>query len=171
MTTERLRPPPQEPANVQIDVIVRSARWQIEPGAENTVKKAIRAAAIAVSTPAAELAIVLGDDSAIRALNRKWRGQNAPTNVLAFPAAAAPGKAPAASPYIGDIVIAYQTTAREAAAEGKPLSMDFCISWVTTTTATARRGPWSGWNAASSSASRSRILMPRAARNPELRHA
>src|SRR5204862_1172290 len=50
-------------------------------------------------------------------LNRDWRGKNAPTNVLSFPAA--PGKARSASPYIGDIVIAYQTVAREAAAEGK----------------------------------------------------
>jgi probable rRNA maturation factor len=78
------------------------------------------AAANAVSTPAAELAIVLCDDSAIRALNRKWRGQNAPTNVLSFPAAAL-RRMPPAPPYIGDIVIAYQTTANEAVAEGKPL--------------------------------------------------
>jgi probable rRNA maturation factor len=67
---------------------------------------------------------VLCDDSAIRALNRKWRGQNAPTNVLSF-SAAAPGEKPPGTPYnktphIGDIVIAYETVAREAAAEGKP---------------------------------------------------
>jgi probable rRNA maturation factor len=91
------------------------------------VKKAISAAAKAASTSGAELAIVLADDSTIRALNRQWRGKNAPTNVLSFPAASLPlppagqgrGKRRAASPYIGDIVIAYQTTAREAAAEGK----------------------------------------------------
>ena len=105
----------------KIEVLVRSTCWRTEPGAENTVKKAIRAAAKAVSTPPAELAIVLGDDSAIRALNRKWRGQNAPTNVLSFPAAASSKGLPA-SPYIGDIVIAYQTTAREAVAEGKPFN-------------------------------------------------
>ena len=34
----------------------------------------------------AELAIVLTDDSAIRALNRDWRGIDKPTNVLSFPA-------------------------------------------------------------------------------------
>jgi probable rRNA maturation factor len=62
---------------------------------------------------------VLSDDSAIRALNRDWRGKNAPTNVLSF-RARPPGKSPLPSPYIGDIVIAYQTTAREAVAEGKP---------------------------------------------------
>jgi probable rRNA maturation factor len=83
------------------------------------------AAAKAVSTPPAELAIVLGDDSGIQALNREWRGKNAPTNVLSFPAAhpgVRLGKTRPASPYLGDIVIAYQTVAREAAAEGKPFN-------------------------------------------------
>ena len=115
----RTKNPPQ--IDVQIDVIVRSARWRKRPTAKTIVKKAVLAAAEAVSTRPIELAIVLSDDSAIRALNRNWRGKNAPTNVLSFPAAA-PGKARAASPYVGDIVIAYQTTAREAAAEGKPFN-------------------------------------------------
>lgn len=108
---------------MQIEVIVRSARWRKRPTAKNIVKKAVLAAALAVSTRPAELAIVLSDDSAIQALNRDWRGKNAPTNVLSFPAAPpkkAPGKARPASPYIGDIVIAYQTVAREAVAEHKP---------------------------------------------------
>jgi probable rRNA maturation factor len=105
--------------NAKIDVIIRSAGWRKQPQAGKIVKKAIRAAAKAVSIPRCELAIVLSDDSAVRALNRRWRGQNAPTNVLSFPAAA-PGKRGRPSPYIGDIVIAYQTTAREAVAEGKP---------------------------------------------------
>jgi probable rRNA maturation factor len=104
---------------VQIEVVVRSARWRKQSKAQTIVKTAILAAAKAVSTPSAELAIVLDDDSAIRALNRQWRGQNAPTNVLSFPAAA-PGNRRSASPYIGDIVIAFQTTAREAVADGKP---------------------------------------------------
>ena len=104
---------------MQIEVIVRSARWRKRSTAGTTVKKAVLAAAKAVSTGPAELAIVLSDDSALRTLNRDWRGKNAPTNVLSFPAATA-GKDRSASPYIGDIVIAYQTTAREAVAEGKP---------------------------------------------------
>jgi probable rRNA maturation factor len=110
---------------IQIEVIVRSARWRKRPTARAIVRKAVREAAKAVSTPRAELAIVLSDDSAIRALNRDWRGKNTPTNVLSFPAAprgGPVGKRGAASPYIGDIVIAYQTTAREAAAEGKPFN-------------------------------------------------
>jgi probable rRNA maturation factor len=108
-------------AAAQIDVIVRSARWRRRPTAKTIVKRAVLAAAEAVSTPPTELAIVLSDDSAIQTLNRDWRGKNAPTNVLSFPAAAA-GKSRSAPPYIGDIVIAYQTVAREAVAEGKPFN-------------------------------------------------
>jgi probable rRNA maturation factor len=106
---------------VQIEVIVRSARWRKRPAAKTIVKKAVLAAAHAVSTPRTELAIVLSDDSAIQTLNRDWRGKNAPTNVLSFPAAT-PGKTGSAAPYIGDVIIAYQTVAREAAAEGKPFN-------------------------------------------------
>jgi probable rRNA maturation factor len=106
---------------VEIDVIVRSARWRKRPTAKNIVKRAVLAAVEAISTPSTELAIVLTDDSAIQTLNRDWRGKNAPTNVLSFPAAA-PGKSPSAPPYIGDIIIAYQTVAREAVAEGKPFN-------------------------------------------------
>ena len=66
---------------------------------------------------------MLTDDSAIRALNRDWRGHDKPTNVLSFPAkqprSRRTGAAVPAS--LGDIVIAYETTAREASAEGKPL--------------------------------------------------
>jgi probable rRNA maturation factor len=107
-------------SSLLIEVLVRSRHWRNRPDAAATIRKAVRTAAKAASTPRAELAIVLSDDSAIRALNRDWRGKNAPTDVLSFPAAAPPGKRPRASPYIGDVVIAYQTTARDAAAEGKP---------------------------------------------------
>ncbi len=58
---------------------------------------------------------MLTDDSAIRVLNRKWRGIDAPTNVLSFPAEI-PAGAPA---LLGDIVLAYETVAREARRDGK----------------------------------------------------
>ena len=122
---------------VRIEIVVRSTLWGKCRTAQSVVRKAVLAAAKAVSTPGAELAIVLGNDSAIKALNRDWRGKNTATNVLSFPAvpvgsAQAAGKSGKKTsqktsdksgppiPYIGDIVIAYQTTAREAAAEGKP---------------------------------------------------
>ena len=104
---------------VKLEVVVRSALWQKRRGAKSIVKKAVRTAAKAASTDPAELAIVLTNDSTIQALNRDWRGKDQPTNVLSFPAAPRSKSRPP-SPYLGDIVIAYQTTAREAVAEGKP---------------------------------------------------
>ncbi len=103
----------------RIDVIVQSPRWKAQPRAATFVRKAVAAAAKAVSTPHAELAIVLTDDSAIRALNREWRKLDAPTNVLSFPAKVT--RASRDLPrHLGDIVIAYETTAREATVERKP---------------------------------------------------
>jgi probable rRNA maturation factor len=109
--------------SLSVDVLVRSAKWKATPQAAAIVRKAVRSAAIAASTPRAELAIVLTDDSAIQALNRDWRGQDKPTNVLSFPAAKSPRRRkgdPAEGP-LGGIVIARETVAREARSERKPL--------------------------------------------------
>ena len=62
---------------------------------------------------------MLTDDSAIRVLNRDWRGVDAATNVLSFPAHSAAG---GDRPLLGDIVLAYETIAREARREGKPFA-------------------------------------------------
>jgi probable rRNA maturation factor len=107
--------------NLLIEIIVQSARWKQQPKAAHIVRKSISAAAIATSTPRAELAIVLTNDSAIRALNRDWCGLDAPTNVLSFPAAKKILSL-AGPPLLGDVVIAYQTVAREARDEAKPFA-------------------------------------------------
>jgi probable rRNA maturation factor len=114
-----LRKRRREKVNPYIDVIIRSQRWKAQPRAAASVRRALAAATQAVSTPHAELAIVLTDDSAIRALNRQWRKRDEPTNVLSFPAKIA--RAARNLPqHLGDIVIAYETMAREAAAQHKP---------------------------------------------------
>jgi probable rRNA maturation factor len=112
MTPRRVRAP-TAPA---IDIIVESPMWKKQRGTKSAVRQAIAAAAGAVPERTGELAVVLTDDAAIRALNRTWRGKDEATNVLSFPAQSPPGT-PA---LLGDIVIAYETTAREALAEGKP---------------------------------------------------
>ena len=104
-------------AALTVDVVVNSALWQAEPKARAIVRRSVMEAAAAVSTTAGELAIVLTDDSAVRKLNREWRNKDAATNVLSFPVPAGAGGAM----LLGDIVIAYETTAREAQAGGKPL--------------------------------------------------
>jgi probable rRNA maturation factor len=103
---------------VKIDVVVESGLWKRDDGVKSAARRAITKAADVLSTPRSELAIVLTDDSTIRLLNRDWRGVDAPTNVLSFPA----GRAGGAPPFIGDIILAYETIATEAAAEDKPLA-------------------------------------------------
>jgi probable rRNA maturation factor len=109
------------PAALAIDVIVASERWREPEKAEAIVRRAVTAAAAAtLSTTAAELAIVLSDDSAIRMLNRDWRGVDASTNVLSFPTAKTGGRH--SGRHLGDVVLAFETIAREARGERKPLA-------------------------------------------------
>lgn len=62
------------------------------------------------------LTLLLTDDGSVRALNAQFRGQDKPTNVLSFPAPPNPEQ------HLGDVALAYETCAREAAEQGKPLS-------------------------------------------------
>jgi probable rRNA maturation factor len=107
-------------AALQPDVVIESPLWDAEPQAEATVRAAVAGAAAALPQGVrGELAIMLGDDAAIRVLNRDWRGQDKATNVLSFPA---PADVPGGElPFLGDIAIAYETLAREAGDEGKPV--------------------------------------------------
>jgi probable rRNA maturation factor len=108
-----------------IDILVESPLWKAQRGVKAVLERAIGAAAAMAATSGGELAIVLTDDSAIRALNRDWRGKDQPTNVLSFPANA-PSRSRRADAHqarprlLGDIVIAYETMAREALAEQRP---------------------------------------------------
>ena len=102
----------------KVDVLVESKLWKEPRVVKSLVRRAVKEAAAAVSTSAAGLAIVLTNDSAIRLLNRDWRGTDAATNVLSFPVQNAGGE----PPHIGDIVLAYETIASEARHEGKPFA-------------------------------------------------
>ena len=116
--------------------MVESPLWKAQRGVKAVLQRAICEAAAMTAISGGELAIVLTDDSAIRALNRDWRGKDQPTNVLSFPASAPsrslpgkPGRVRAGTAFrragerrvrlLGDIVIAYETMAREAMAEGR----------------------------------------------------
>jgi probable rRNA maturation factor len=101
------KPPDLGPA---VDIQVQSALWDAQPLAEQTVRAAIAAAA-ALSTSGGEVSILLTDDSAVRLLNRDWRGLDKPTNVLSFPAPKIPATGGAG--ILGDIVVAYETLQRE----------------------------------------------------------
>jgi probable rRNA maturation factor len=104
-----------------IDIVVQSPLWKAQRNAEAILRRAIRQASCAVSAKGGEVCLMLADDSAVRVLNRTWRDEDMPTNVLSFPAPA--GQADRAGPrLLGDIVIAYETTKREADAQRKPFA-------------------------------------------------
>lgn len=102
----------------KLDMLVESGLWQQPGKIKNLLRRAIGQAAATLSTTGVEIAIVLTDDSAIRLLNRQWRGIDAATNVLSFASENPGGR----GPFIGDIVLAQQTIAREANAERKPFA-------------------------------------------------
>jgi probable rRNA maturation factor len=105
-----------------LEFVVESPLWAQHPGAEAVISRALQMAAAMQSTKSSELAIVLADDSAIRALNRAWRGIDKPTNVLSFPSVPwerTPGEPSPWPTHLGDIVIAFETAMQEAHSESK----------------------------------------------------
>ncbi len=73
-----------------------------------------------------EVAVRLSDDTDVRTLNAQYRHQDKPTNVLSFPMVAADDIDALANGgdgevLLGDIVLAYETCAHEAAAKAIPL--------------------------------------------------
>ena len=95
-----------------VEVVRHGGAWEDAAISDATVALAAHAAFAAAPLPPASYAatIVLTDDAEIRGLNRIWRGKDAPTNVLSFPAGDGPGE----TGPLGDIVIAYETALREA---------------------------------------------------------
>jgi probable rRNA maturation factor len=117
------RAPPAPRAS--IDVEVQDRRWLAKL---RTARAQCRGAALAALAGASRrseagvaLAIALADDAAVRTLNRSFRGQDKPTNVLSFPADAR-ATPPGAPRFLGDIVLARQTVMREAREQGKAVA-------------------------------------------------
>lgn len=100
-----------------------------------TIRKAARSAYKSAKKPKwlqsfkVEIGVTLTNDRRIRKVNRKWRGKDKPTNVLSFPQIDVTQK-----PYksvrtglrnapllLGDVVLSYETIAREARAANKTL--------------------------------------------------
>lgn len=116
---------------VSVEVTIAAEGWaSVCPDTERLVaaaaELAFQQARRSVSLPAAAgatLGITLTDDAEQQQLNRIWRGKDAPTNVLAFPAVDADQPPPPGAPLLlGDVVLAFETVAREAAEQNKPIN-------------------------------------------------
>jgi probable rRNA maturation factor len=106
-----------------IDIDIQAGGWRDAPVAMDMIARcAVRAAWRDAGTGVreAEVSIVLGDDALVRRLNAAYRGQDKATNVLSFPGDDETG--PQSAPrLLGDIVLAYETVAREAREQGKTM--------------------------------------------------
>jgi probable rRNA maturation factor len=108
---------------IDVDVMKGPGDWARLADIDALALRAVEAA-IAVTgearQAAVELSLLLTDDAGVRELNRTWRGLDKPTNVLSFPGSGL--SSPDGIRHLGDIALAYETIAREAADEHKSLA-------------------------------------------------
>jgi probable rRNA maturation factor len=108
---------------LSLDISVPSALWRSLPQARTMARETIAVCLVESGIAAregVEVGLCLADDARVRSLNAQWRGKDKPTNVLSFPASSP--KRPGETPMLGDIALAYETVAREAAETGAPLA-------------------------------------------------
>jgi probable rRNA maturation factor len=108
-----------------VEVTTPCPAWERAlPDAAGLAEAAAALALLRREAPAAAIVdVTLTDDSEQQTLNRTWRGKDAPTNVLAFPAADTDFAVPEGAPLLlGDVVLAFETVSREADEQGKPLA-------------------------------------------------
>lgn len=92
-------------------------RRAVSPEVAALMEKITQLATEAVALPAAaEISVVLCDDRTIHRLNKKWRGVDAPTDVLSFPQLTGTDwQEPAMTQVLlGDIVLSLESAARQA---------------------------------------------------------
>ena len=98
-------------ATLDVEVVRRDTAWS---GLGDAVLARAARAGFNAAPPrrsgAYHVTLALADDAEMRVLNRTWRGKDAPTNVLSFPTGDAIGE----PGFIGDVVLAYETTLKEA---------------------------------------------------------
>lgn len=108
----------------QLDIAleVEAGDWPAEGELEAVLQRVADACLAELNVAALqppELGVTFTDDDCIAELNRQWRGRAGPTNVLSFPLVElTPGAE--MPPMLGDIVIAFETVAREAQEQEKP---------------------------------------------------
>lgn len=129
---------PDPRTNDVIAVELAAAGWRTAVGDDDGVAARIttsaRQALLACGPAhAVEIGVRLTDDAEMQVFNRTYRGQDKATNVLSFalvaddatpapPLAASDGSAR----LLGDVLVAFETCAREADEQAKPLSDHLC---------------------------------------------
>src|SRR5215217_2462717 len=108
---------------LEIAVIINDEAWpdDLEARAEAAVREALKQSKAKVKG-AAELSILLTNDTEQRELNEQWRGKDSSTNVLSFPQIEPFGTVVG---LLGDITLARETLIREAEEQGVSFEAHF----------------------------------------------
>lgn len=100
-------------------LVYRDAPWEEIP--DKQVDSALQAAFshVALKKQEYSVGVLLTFDQKVQALNKKYRGKDAPTNVLAFPT----GDQEQADEecLLGDLILGYHTVKKEAAEQNKSI--------------------------------------------------
>ncbi len=112
-----------EPSRTCADITIGDERWLSVAGIEDLIENlsAETLRAVRLSPESGCVSVALLSDAEVRSLNKAFRGEDAPTNVLSFPSAsAAHGRANKDEPlFLGDVALAYETVVSEASSQGK----------------------------------------------------
>ncbi|CUH89526.1 Endoribonuclease YbeY [Phaeobacter sp. CECT 5382] len=117
-----------------LEIAIEDERWTslgVEEVAQDAIARTLVHFGLDLET--CEIALLACDDDRIAELNSEFRGKPVATNVLSWPAEVLAAEEPGGIPDmpeadftgeipLGDIAIAYDTCAAEAAAAGKPLA-------------------------------------------------
>ena len=108
-----------KPISIHLEIIIESELWKSAPIPQHllemSAEKALELGCDDFDLPF-EINLLLCDDARMQTLNKSWREQDKPTNVLSFPAAFT---SPDEKDFLGDIALAYETIKREAQQDNK----------------------------------------------------
>jgi probable rRNA maturation factor len=125
MTPSVDRVPSEVEGLLQLDGVVHAPDWPETVTQPSFLDRIAAAIARKLEFDGREAAVVsFGDDAAVRDLNARYRGKDAPTNVLSFPTTGhvvGPDGDGETRP-LGDIVLARETVMREAAEQAVDFS-------------------------------------------------
>jgi probable rRNA maturation factor len=119
-----------DPISAQVHIAIEDSRWRvalqddIQSVIESYIITTLNHPVIVERMPKqVEVSVVLTNDEDIKCLNRDYRGNDKPTNVLSFPQEAdiASMKNFDACALLGDIVLSIETIQKEALQQQKPM--------------------------------------------------
>jgi len=111
----------EPPIDLALDVVHEAGDWGPIARITGIVQAAARALAAELGQSGSTACIALSSDANVAVLNAEYRGKPTPTNVLSFPAGLNAHEPDAQTRFLGDIVLAQETVAREAEERSLPL--------------------------------------------------